>query len=182
MIQKKLALTNEQTSPLFRIMWLYNANEPARRYFDSNISAFHIGNGLILSVAHNLRSEIPVIKTISDAIFQTEIIPKLNPEDVKLFNQAYQIDYLTNNRHLNLANPNDVKTVSDILKAIHFDTRLIKMEHRGLCKPHLIVQLSNDQFYNDAELTSHFNSNTCFHEPSLNRHTFLIEVELLEVK
>ena len=73
MIAKKLELTNEQTSPLFRIMWVSNVNIPIKRQFDNNISAFHIGNGFIISVAHNLRSESQIIKTIPEIVYQTEI-------------------------------------------------------------------------------------------------------------
>ena len=52
MSTKAIELIDEQTSPLFRIMFIHNMNEPARRHFDNNICAFHIGQGLILSVAH----------------------------------------------------------------------------------------------------------------------------------
>ena len=69
MLNKQIELTNEQTSPLFRIMWLYNADEPTRRQFENNICAFHIGNGLILSVAHNLKTEAKILKSIDGSLF-----------------------------------------------------------------------------------------------------------------
>ena len=46
--------------------------------------------------------------------------------------------------------------------------------------PHLIIQFQNNQFYNDESLTGHFNSNMRFQEPSINKTTFLVEVELVE--
>ncbi len=45
MMRKKLSLIDEQTSPLQRIMWIYNVNEPQKRTFENNIVSFHIGNG-----------------------------------------------------------------------------------------------------------------------------------------
>ena len=63
-LRKQLELTNEQTSPLFRIMSIQNKDEPHRRHFENNICAFHIGNGFILSVAHNLKTEAKLFKSI----------------------------------------------------------------------------------------------------------------------
>ncbi len=181
MILQKLELTNEQTSPLFRIMWVHNASEPKRRHFDNNISAFHIGNGFVISVAHNLRTESQLLKSIPDPIFQAEIMPVLNPEEVHLLNQCYPLDISTNKRYINIANQADVQTVTDILKKINFDTRWITLTARDFCKPHLIIQFKDPQFYKDAELTAYFKAkNSAFQEPSLNRHTFLVELELVE--
>ena len=74
MKEKILELINEQRSPLFRIMSVYNENEPAKRKFDNNICAFHIGNGYILSVAHNIRLEAGLFRSISEQEFQRDIV------------------------------------------------------------------------------------------------------------
>jgi hypothetical protein len=180
MLTKQLELTHEQTSPLFRIMWVHNVDEPNRRHYDNNICAFHIGNGLILSVAHNLKSEAQIFKSIDDSIYTNDILPHLNPVQIQLFNQCYPLDTLTNKRYINIVNQNDVQTIVDLLKQINFDTRWLTFTKRNICKPHLIVQFKNSQFYNDSTLTEYFNAGTYFPEPALNRHTFLIEVELVE--
>ncbi|MEI6696378.1 MAG: hypothetical protein WCO13_09935 [Bacteroidota bacterium] len=181
MITQKLELTNEQSSPLFRIMWVHNASEPNRRHFDNNISAFHIGNGFVISVAHNLKTESQLFKSIPEPIFQTEIIPALNPEEAHLLNQSYPLDLSTNKRYINIINPTDVQKVTEILKNINFDTRWIELTNRDFCKPHLIIQFKDPQFYKDSELTAYFKAkNTAFQEPSLNRHTFLVELDLVE--
>ena len=54
------------------------------------------------------------------------------------------------------------------------------MMERSICKPYLVIQFKNNLFYNNSELNAHFNATTCFAEPGINRHTFLIEVELVE--
>ena len=180
MVPRQLELTNEQTSPLFRLMWVHDHDQPARRQFDNNICAFHIGNGFIISVAHNIKTEALIFKSIDDAIFTAEVLPRLNPSQTQLFNQCYPLDVQTNKRYINMINQNDVQTVVDTLKQINFDTRWLTLTQRNFCKPFLIVQFRNNQFYNDPALTAHFNANTYFHEPSLNRHTFLVEVELVE--
>ncbi len=179
MITKKLELIDEQTSPLFRIMWAYNIDEPARKQFGNNICAFHIGNGFVLSVAHNLRSEAGAINSISDDIFQQEIQPHLNPAQSQVFAQWYPLDSATNKRYLSVADPNHSKTIVETFRQINFDTRWQTLVQKKICKPHLIVQFRNDQFYNDASLTKNFNPSTYFHEPALNRHTFLIELEFV---
>lgn len=180
MITDKLELIGEQTSPLFRIMWVHNISEPLRRQFDNNICAFHIGNGLILSVAHNLRLESQILKTIDNGIYQAEIAPRLNPAQTQLFNRCYFVDNTTQKRYVNITDQADVKPIIDLFKQINFDTRWLTLTQRTFCNPYLIIQFKNNQFYNDATLTGHFNNNTYFHEPTLNRHTFLIQVELIE--
>jgi len=180
MIANKLDFINEQTSPLFRIMWVHNPTEPARRQFENNICAFHIGNGLILSVAHNIKSDGRIFKTIEESIYQTEILSNLNPHQAQVFNQAYRPDPSTNKRYFSVTNPQETDVIAETLKQINFDTRWLNLMQRNFCKPHLIVQFRNNRFYNNENLTEHFNANTYFHEPSLNRHTFLIEVELVE--
>ena len=180
MLNKQLELTNEQTSPLFRLMWVHNINEPNRRQFDNNISAFHIGNGFILSVAHNLRTEAQIFKSIDNNLFSANIFPHLNPSQIHIFNQYYPLDPQTNKRYLNIANQNDFQTVVETLKQINFDTRWVSLMETGFCSPLLIIQFKNNLFYNNLALTQHFNSNNYFHEPSLNRHTFLLDVELVD--
>lgn len=179
MTAKKLELVNEQTSPLFRIMWVHNDSEPARRAFDNNICAFNIGNGIILSVAHNLRTEATFFRTISDASFQADILPNVSPGLQQLFNNSFVLDNQTNRRYINIPIEADVKRVTDEIKRINYDTRWISLNQRNFCKPFLIVQFRNNQFYNDPDLTAMFNANRYFHEPSLGRHTFLIELEIV---
>ncbi len=180
MLQKQLELTHEQTSPLFRIMWVQNSNEPNRRHFDNNICAFHIGNGYILSVAHNLKAEARHFKSIENGIYLTNIFPYLNTEQAQLFETCYPFDITTGKRYWNSNDPNEFQLVIDTLKQINFDTRWITMTERLICKPYLVVQFKDNQFYNNSELTIHFNDATSFAEPSINRHTFLLEVALVE--
>lgn len=64
--QEKLDLVDEQKSPLFRIMSVFNNNEPQRRKFENNICAFHIGNGFVMSVAHNLRMKTQIFQSMPE--------------------------------------------------------------------------------------------------------------------
>lgn len=179
-LQKQLELTHEQTSPLFRIMWVQNINEPHRKHFENNICAFHIGNGYILSVAHNLKTEAKHFKSIDNTRYLTDIFPFLNGEQAQLFETCYPLDMTTGKRYWSTNNPNDFQMVIDILKQINFDTRWITMMERNFCLPHLIIQFKNNLFYNNEELTSHFTATTSFAEPAINRHTYLVEVALVE--
>jgi len=180
MKNKKFDLIDEQKSPLFRIMSIYNNDDPARRKFENNICAFHIGNGYILSVAHNLRIEAQLFRSIPEDIFQNQIIQHLDEGQSQLFNQCYILDSQTNKRYRNLSDPNLFQQLINILNRINFDTRFINFYENNICKPFLIIQFRESQFYNDAAITSQINSNKKFYEHSLNRHTFIIELELVE--
>ncbi|WP_396157335.1 hypothetical protein [Flavobacterium sp.] len=179
-LQKQLELTNEQTSPLFRIMSIQNKEEPHRRHFENNICAFHIGNGFILSVAHNLKVEATIFKSIDNGMYLTDIFPYLNAEQAQLFESCYPLELSNQRRYANITNPNDYQSISNQLKQINFDTRWITLMNRKICNPHVVVQFKNELFYNDSELTTHFNPTTYFAEPAIQRHTFLVEVELVE--
>ena len=179
-LQKQLELTNEQTSPLFRIMWIQNKEEPLRRHFENNICAFHIGNGFILSVAHNLKVEATIFKSIDNGMYLTDIFPYLDSEQAKLFENCYPLELSNQRRYANITNPNDFQSIINLLKQINFDTRWTTMMDRKICKPHLVVQFKNELFYNNSELTAHFNPTNFFPEPGIQRHTFLVEVELVE--
>ncbi|MGC4039223.1 MAG: hypothetical protein QM710_00070 [Flavobacterium sp.] len=179
-LSKQLELTNEQTSPLFRIMWLQNHDEPHRRHFENNICAFHIGNGYILSVAHNLKVEANIFKSIDNGIYLTDIFPYLNSEQAQLFESCYPLEMATQKRYANITNPNDFQSIINLLKQISFDTRWITLMKRNICKTHLVIQFKDSLFYNKPELSAYFNPNSHFAEPGIQRHTFLVEVELVE--
>lgn len=178
MKEKLLNLIEEQTSPLFRIMSVFNQTELPRRNFENNIIAFHIGNGFILSVAHNLKPEAGLIKSLDEASFQADIIAKCTPDEVVLLNKGYLLDPTTNKRYVNITDQNDVQMTIDVFKRINYDTRWVTQYQKGICKPVLIVQFQENKFYNDATLNHHFNVNNLFHEPSAGAFTFLLGLEL----
>ena len=178
--QRQLELLEEQTSPLFRIMFTQNIHEPHKRHFENNISAFHIGNGYILSVAHNLKTEAKIFKSIEEGIFTHDILPYLNAPQKQLFENCYQWDANTQKRYWNSSNPNDYQAVIETLKQINFDTRWVTFLQKKICQAHLIIQFKTNKFYNNPELSAHFTAATHFAEPAINRHTFLVEVALVE--
>ena len=88
-------LTDELTSPLFRIMSAYNFSDPAKAQYLNNISSFHIGKGIILSVCHNLRlKSIPGIITEDD--FQNNLLNKVTKIEAENKNLEKNIDSLSN--------------------------------------------------------------------------------------
>ncbi|WP_333879035.1 hypothetical protein, partial [Flavobacterium sp.] len=179
-LQKQLELTHEQTSPLFRIMFTQTVNDPIRRHFENNICAFHIGKGYLLSVAHNLKTEAKIFKSIEERIFVTDILPYLNNLQKQFFENCFVLDAKVQKRFWNSQNPNDYQQAIDILKQINFDTRWVTFLEKKICQTHLIVQFKEPLFYQNPELTTHFDTTTHFAEPAINRHTFLIEVALVE--
>jgi hypothetical protein len=90
------------------------------------------------------------------------------------------LDSFTNKRYLNNVNQQNVQTIIEILKQINFDTRWVTLAEKNICLPYLIVQFKENKFYNDESLTAQFDTSTYFHEPAINRHTFLVELELVE--
>lgn len=180
MQNKQFELINEQFSPLFRIMSVHDPKDPKRRKFENNICAFHIGNGFVLSVAHNLRTMAPLFKSIENAIFMKEVYPRLNPAQVQMFDNCYPLDELTNKRHERFTNQNDVTIIREILKQINYDLRWITLMEKEIVKTQLLVQFSFPSFYMNENLTNYFNESNLFYEEIINKHTFLLDVELVE--
>jgi len=177
---QKLAAINDVTSPLFRIMSVYNANEPHRRQIDNDICAFHIGNGYILSVAHALKGELTIFRSMTEADYQATIISHLTADEILQFNRWYVLDNATNKRYLNLGNQNDYTLLVDILKRINYDTRIETLYQNNICKPYLVIQQKAAQFYNDATAHARFHPSLKFLDPTSQRQTYLIEIELIE--
>jgi hypothetical protein len=176
---KKFQLIDENTSPLFRIMSIYNSSAP-NKAFANNICAFHVGKGLIISVSHNLRQldRLPLI--LSDHFYQTELLTKINASDRPQFDQAYPLIAGTNQRIATGLNQQKVEQLAKKLDDAKVDRRYTKLYSENCCKPFLVTTFRNNAFCGDAALNAHFSANHKFPEPSLNRHTFLIELELID--
>lgn len=179
-LTKQLELTHEQTSPLFRIMFTQNIELPQLRHFENNICAFHIGQGYFLTVAHNLKTEAKIFKSIDTGIFERDILPFLNQPQRQLFDNCFHLNPASQRYYWNSNNPNDFNAMIDALRQINFDTRWVTFLEKKICQAHLIVQFKEPLFYQSADLTNLFNSNTNFAEQAINRHTFLIELALVE--
>ena len=180
MIVPTLDIISEQKSPLFRIMWVTNAGDLSRRQFDNNISAFHIGGGVVLSVAHNLRLENPILKSIPETIFREEILAKLNDQQKKMFEQSYYLDEVSGMRNIVVNHAPVLQGITETIRSINFDTRWFHLAERNISSPHLIIQFSDQQFYKNSNLTSRFSEYDYFYEPTLNRHTFLLKMKLVK--
>jgi len=177
---QKLAAINDLTSPLFRIMSIHNDNEPLRRQYDNNICAFHIGDGYILSVAHALKVELTILRSITEVRFQADIVPHLTSGELAQFNLWYLLDNTTRKRYLNTNNQVDINQIIAILKRINYDTRISTLYQNQTCKPYLIIQQRAAQFYNNAAAHSNFNPINIFFDPISQRQTYFIETELVE--
>ena len=178
-IDKKRALIGEQTSPLQRIMWVYNVDEPQRRTFENNICAFHIGRGYFLSVAHNLRVQAGHYRSIPEELYRREVFAKLDGSQHRQMEQYYMLDEYTNKRYLNTADPGQLQHIQAILKQKRFDTRWVTMTQKNICQSYLIFQFKENLFYNDAALTSMIDPSLHLFDPDSHKHTFLVQVELV---
>jgi hypothetical protein len=177
---KKLDLINENNSPLFRIMSIYNL-QGQNVGFANNICAFHIGNGIILSVAHNLRGIDRLPMLISDTFFQNEIIAKIQVHDQAVFGQHYPLIPGTNQRvFTNSENQALNDQLANKLDEQKVDRRFSELHKQNCCNPYLVASFRTNAFCGDTSLNKHFSATTSFPEPSINRHTFLMEVELLD--
>ncbi|OJW82120.1 MAG: hypothetical protein BGO69_16115 [Bacteroidetes bacterium 46-16] len=178
MTAKKMELINEQASPLFRIMYVHDAKEPSLRKFDNNICAFHIGDGYILSVAHNLRSP-GVLRSISPEVYETGLQARFNKDQARFFEQHYPVDYLSGKHHLASNEPAVLQELANILAQVRFDTRWVTLAAMKVCTPHLLIQFRNGLFYNDRGLTELIDPNMQFFEGGIQRQTYLLELELV---
>lgn len=179
MLSTKLRLIDEQSSPLHRIMWVYNPEDVAKRSFENNISAFHVGNGYFMTVAHNLRVQAGYFKSISIEQYQKELLYKLDGSQKLYLEQYYFKDDYTGNMHLNKADADALKNIVSILKQKRFDTRWVTLAEKRLAIPHVLIQFRDQAFYKHKELVQYFMPNKVFHEPGAGRYTFMLEVELV---
>lgn len=180
MKNKKLELINENSSPLFRIMSVYNSSA-TNKGFTNNICAFHIGKGIIVSVAHNLRVFDRLPSFISDNYYQTELRNKIPFDNRETFDQIYPLTAGPTQRIATGVTPVNVESIIKILDDSKVDRRFTKLYSTNCCKPFLVTTFRNQAFCNDAQLNIHFSPRHSFAEPTMNRHTFLIELELLDV-
>ncbi len=180
MDNNKLTLINEQTSPLQRIMWVYNVDEPAKRIFENNICSFHIGNGYFLSVAHNLRSQTGYVRSIPEQIYLNELLPKLDGAQKMFLEQCYFTDNYTRKMHLNNYDPIHLDHITKILKQKRFDTRWVTLSKKKVCIPFLIFQFKDNTFYNDIGVTRMFDAKRQMMDTNAHKHTIFIEVELVK--
>lgn len=181
MNQAKQKLIDDQSSPLFRIMSVYDDTDAARRKFDGNISAFHIGKGCILSVAHYLHIRLPLVRSTPDAFFQKEILSKFSHGEANQIARYFPLDPVTQKRYLAVPNEKTAQDLANKLLAHKCDTRVQSLYAQGICKPFLIVQFKNNRFFADPKVTSQINPAHAFQEPQINRFTFLLELELKKV-
>jgi hypothetical protein len=177
---RKLEAINDLTSPMFRIMAIQNDLEPGWRQFDNNICAFHIGKGFIISVGHNLRLEANLFKSIPEALFQTEILPLLNPLEIKHLEQILIPGPVSGKRYLKVSNQNDIPAFTAALKRVNFDTRWVTMYQKKIAKPYLLIQQRAPVFYQDQSLHNQFDPVLTFLDPVSHRQTYLIETELVD--
>ena len=136
MKDKKLELIDENKSPLFRIMSVYNLNGN-NIAFTNNICAFHIGNGLVISVAHNLRAldGLPIL--LSDTFYQNELSAKVDHNDLALFDQHYTSIPGTAKRVFNGGgNQPLVEQLVKKLDDAKVDRRYSKLHTDNCCKPY----------------------------------------------
>ena len=178
MVAKKLELINECTSPLFRIMSVYNPNG-ANRAFTNNVCAFHVGNGLIVSVAHSVSKLEGITPVVSANYFQHEILDKLDGADRPFFEQVYSV--VEGNQRFSIPlNQTDRNTALQKLTERKVDRRYSTLYSNHCCSPYLVLSFRDDAFCGDPALRVHFSATRRFHESPIKRFTFLLKLDLLE--
>jgi len=180
MFRENLQLIDEQTSPLHRIMWVYNPAEPSRRAFENNICAFHIGNGYVLTVAHNLRTQAGFFKSIDEELYKKELLFKMDGSQKLFFDEHFFADPYTRKLYLNHKDEAGLQGIVNILRQKRFDTRWETLAAKKVCEPYFIIQFRNPLFYNDSSLTSMFAPEQMLYEPGAGKHTFMVNVELVK--
>jgi hypothetical protein len=176
----KHELIDESSSPLFRIMSVYNDADPQRRRFDGNINAFHIGGGYILSVAHYVYSRFPLVQSVTDAFFQSEIVPKFPKPEVNKLLQSFPLDSSTKTRLVSFSDPTGAQKLAKKFADYKCDTTVRTLYAHGVCKPFLIINSRQNTVFNDPKITAQIDKHHILHEPVINRHTFLLELQLVK--
>lgn len=177
---QKLDLINENHSPLHRIMSIFNIDMKQSRFFKNNICAFHIGNGFVVSVAHNLKSFNRLPPLLTNNYFQNELYAKIDTSDYLLFDEAYPNIPNLNYRLLTTSDLNIANELANKLDTAKVDRSYNNLYNYKCCKPYLVASFRNNVFCGDTSLSTHFNASNSFYESELKRHTFFLELELLD--
>ena len=111
-------LIDIKKSPLSRIMSVTNSDEPSNRKFQNNICSTHIGDGFVISVAHNLFQQAQFYYSVDDDFYQTNILPKLTPQEITFLNKKYIVNPTTQKRYFNTPG-------KDLKKLLQFSIRLV---------------------------------------------------------
>jgi len=171
-------LISELTSPLFRIMTGYDIQVPAKRRFENNICTFHIGNGYFLSVSHNLIRHTNILRSVDETIYQNQILNGVSTQDRNLLNQNYSLDSSDNKRYWN---GNNAPQLLQLFPRIPYDIRYPNIYNSNICKPYLIVQFTSNAFFGDVTVLNRFSNGRYFYENNISRHTFLIDLEIVQI-
>jgi hypothetical protein len=177
----KEKLIDDQSSPLFRIMSVYDDADATRRKFDANVSAFHIGKGYVLSVSHYLHMRFALPWSIPDSFFQSEILSKFSRGEPNHISRHFPLDSSTNKRYLTVSDQQIRQDLAKKFREHQCDTRVQTFYSHRVCKPFLIVQFRNNQFFGDPKATAQIDLSHVFHELDSNHYTFLLELEVSKV-
>lgn len=177
-MENLINLVDAKKSPLSRIMSIFNDDEPSRKKIENNICATHIGKGYVISVAHSLFSSVPFYHSLSELFYQNKVVTKLSDGEKLFVEQKYVLDTNTNKRYLQIAQ-NEIQKLITIFSKIDLPLQYCEMYKEKICKPFLIFNFEENEFYfNDNN--KYFLPNNYFFESVINKHTFIIELELLE--
>ncbi len=172
-------LVGEKSSPLFRIMAGYDIQSPPNRRFENNISAFHVGKGYFISVAHNLITHNNIPRSISPQQYAI-LLAGLPPQFLQLFHSNFQLDQGLGKVRWT-ENQASVPGIMAALPQIAYDCRYPNLYNDGICKPYLLLQFREQEFFDDANLQARFGGGRYFFEPELNRHTYLVDLSLEKI-
>jgi len=181
-MSKLIALVKDQTSPLFRIKSVFNYDHRPTMKMMNNILCSHIGNGYFISVAHNLKSDYQIPLGVPDTIFETDFLACFSEPEKNMIRSRYQLDQ-NSNKHIlkGFQNQNEQNLLRTKIQSCTFDTSYVNGYANGLVKPYLIVQFENNQFYNSAALTARIDPMNYFNEQNINKHSFIIELEIASI-
>lgn len=140
-----------------------------------------LGAGILVSVAHNLRSLDRLPCLISDNFYQSELLNKITAADKTSFEQIYNPIPGTNKRLCTGINQNNIENYATKLDQAKVDRRYTTLYSHMCCKPLLIATFRKDAFCDDATLNAHFSGSSRFYEQQSNRYTFLLELDILDV-
>ncbi|NCX95030.1 MAG: hypothetical protein EBX41_01225 [Chitinophagia bacterium] len=174
----KRLLIDEYTSPLHRIMWVYNAEEPDKRSFENNVCAFHVGNGYVLTVAHNLRTQAGIIKSIDNDTFHKELHFKLDGAQKNFWFDNYFVDDYSKKMYIKQLNPEHLESLAQLMRIKRIDTRWETLAAKKICNPYLVIQFKQPSFYGTTEFESQFAPYQTLYERESGRYSYFLPLQI----
>ena len=143
-----------------------------------------LGNGLVVSVGHNLIREAKYLVSMPEAYFQNRVLRHATPEDKKILLNHYILNHYILNPKTKKRYPAQTKNkaqIKAIIGCLKIDTRWQQLYQEQIADPFLFLSFSTPLFFNDSQMTTQWPEHHTFFDQRHGVHTYMLPLQLVFV-